>query len=164
MIIISANENDSALIRELAIATWPDTFADILSSNQIDYMLEQMYSVDSLKKQMKNGHHFILAKDNNEIVGFASYELNYKNEPKTKIHKIYILPFVQKEGVGTSLINFIKQEALKHNNPTLTLNVNRQNKSVLYYKKQDFEIVKEENIDIGSGFLMEDFVMEKSLL
>ena len=164
MTIISASENDAALIRDLAIATWPDTFIDIISRKQIDYMLELLYSVDSLNEQMKNGHHFILAKDDNEVVGFASYELNYKNEPKTKLHKIYILPFVQNEGVGTALINFIKQEAHKHNNPTLTLNVNRRNKAVLYYKKQDFEIVKEEDIDIGSGFLMEDFVMEKSLV
>ena len=163
MEIIHAKVEDLEAIKNLAYATWPDTFIDILSRKQIDYMLELMYSFESLKEQTKKGHHFILAKDKNEFVGFASYELNYKNEPKTKIHKIYILPFVQGEGVGSSLLNFIRLAALNHNDSVITLNVNRLNKSVLFYKNQGFNIVKEENIDIGNGFLMEDYVMEKKI-
>ena len=45
----------------------------------------------------------------------------------------------------------------------LTLNVNRFNKAIDFYLKNGFKIIKEENIEIGNGFLMEDYVMEKIL-
>ncbi len=163
MKVILVQEIHLPIIKQIAFETWPNAFGAILSKEQINYMLEWMYSVDSIKQQMQSGHQFILAKNKSEYLGFASYELNYKTEQKTKIHKLYVLPTFQGKGVGHLLMNFIKDNALKYKNLTLILNVNRFNKSVQYYHKVGFKTIKEENIDIGNGFLMEDFVMEKTI-
>ncbi|UNY99740.1 GNAT family N-acetyltransferase [Zhouia spongiae] len=163
MNVIYADENGLKTVRTLALQTWPDTFKNILSPEQIDYMLEWMYSANALREQFENGIQFILAEDNGEYYGFAAYEFHYKNELRTKIHKIYILPDSQGKGVGKLLIDFISNDAKKRTNDILTLNVNRYNKAIGFYEKLGFKTMYAEDIDIGKGFLMEDYVMEKAL-
>ncbi|RQO66396.1 GNAT family N-acetyltransferase [Pedobacter sp. KBW06] len=163
--IYNATSSDFPIIQEIAHLTWPDTFGAILSKEQISYMLEMMYSTDSLTEQTsKKGHQFLLVKDETKNLGYASYELNYKGLSKTKIHKIYILPEAQGKGVGKLLMNSITDIARKNQDTILSLNVNRDNAAFDFYKKIGFEKTGEENIDIGDGFLMEDFIMDKKLV
>ena len=105
--ITPATEAQLPIIQTIAYQTWPTTFAAILSPEQIDYMLGMMYSTDSLKTQLNDKNHvFLLAQDSESgnYLGFLSYELGYKGVPKTKIHKIYLLPASQGKGVGKQLI------------------------------------------------------------
>ena len=74
-----------------------------------------------------------------------------------------ILPASQGKGVGAALINSIGEIAIENKNESLLLNVNRYNKAVGFYEKVGFKVVGNEDIDIGDGFLMEDFIMEKVL-
>ncbi len=46
----------------------------------------------------------------------------------------------------------------------LILNVNRKNKAKTFYEKNGFAVVREEDIDIGKGYFMNDYIMEKTLL
>jgi ribosomal protein S18 acetylase RimI-like enzyme len=161
---IQANQSHLETIRRIALATWPDTFEGILSKEQIDYMLEWMYSIESLKNQTeKLAHQFILAKDDETFCGYASYELNVAGELKTKIHKIYILPESQGKGAGKTLMNEIETIARSYGSTDLTLNVNRGNKAIDFYERLGFIIVGQEDISIGDGFFMEDFIMKKKL-
>src|SRR5688572_931129 len=119
--IRKASVQDYPLIQQLAQLTWPDTFKEILSKEQIVYMLEMMYSIVSLTEQVeKKGHKFILAKSEVDYLGFASYEINYKGVSKTKIHKIYILPEAQGRGVGKLLILHIAEIAQHYKNTILS--------------------------------------------
>ncbi len=158
--IYKAEEIDLVRLQLLAKKTWPPTFKDILSQTQITYMLEMMYSLDVLQKQNKSGHDFYLAKHDNLEVGFMGIEHNHPEKNTTKIHKIYVLPSVQGMGIGKKLIDYsIKISQDKQQNK-LSLNVNRFNKAVQFYEYLGFKIVKTEDIDIGNGYLMEDFQME----
>jgi ribosomal protein S18 acetylase RimI-like enzyme len=175
--IRNAFTDDIPIIRDIAYKTWPIAFRDILKPEQIDYMLEMMYSPSSLTEQIDiKGHRFLLSffydlESNNKesghrecrYIGYASYELNIAGSDKTKIHKIYVLPKYQGSGCGKALIKEIEKIALFNNSPILSLNVNRNNRAITFYKNFGFKIVNEENIDIGNGFLMEDYVMEKVL-
>jgi diamine N-acetyltransferase len=159
--IIQAEEIHFPVIQDIANKTWAPTFENILSKEQIEYMLDQMYSINSLKKQIqKKNNVFLLAVKNNKYLAYASYELHYGLEPKTKLHKIYILPEEHGQGIGKLMIQYIKQIALANEDQWITLNVNRNNKAVDFYKKIGFEIKLQEDIDIGKGYLMEDYVME----
>jgi GNAT superfamily N-acetyltransferase len=162
--IVAADDTHFPIIQEIARLTWPDTFNPILSNEQINYMLDWMYSLPSLKSQVNDeGHIFLLAKSGDDYLGFASYETNYQDTPRTKLHKIYILPQAQGKGVGKALIMASVVKALQHRNRTLLLNVNRGNKAVNFYQKMGFVIIAEENIPIGNDYWMEDYVMEKKL-
>ena len=94
---------------------------------------------------------------------FQSYEFNFSKKPKTKIHKIYILTNHQGKGIGKSLIDFIVNEAKERHQKGLILNVNKKNTAIRFYESIGFTISNEEVIDIGHGFVMDDFVMEKTI-
>jgi ribosomal protein S18 acetylase RimI-like enzyme len=58
------------------------------------------------------------------------------------------------------LINFIENKAFLNNQEALLLNVNKNNNAQYFYNKLGFIISKEEVIDIGNGYVMDDYVME----
>jgi len=155
---------DIPIIQDIAHATWYPTFEGILSEKQIEYMLEMMYSTTSLIEQIQiKKHHFFLVKENEVTLGFISVELNYKNQATAKIHKIYILPANQEKGIGKILMYKAEELAQEYNQKSITLNVNRFNKALGFYEKLGYTNSKIENIEIGNGYLMEDFVLEKHL-
>lgn len=154
-----ALEKDIPLIRDLSTRIWPQTYATILSAPQIDYMMNIMYSEDALLKQMKDKHEFIIVNDGVDPVGFASFSLA---EPGIyKLHKIYVMPQNQGKGAGKFVINEIIKAIIRKGGKGLRLNVNRNNKAKDFYEKLGFTVMKEEDIDIGSGYFMNDYVMER---
>jgi ribosomal protein S18 acetylase RimI-like enzyme len=61
------------------------------------------------------------------------------------------------------MIGYISDRIKANGGKALQLNVNRNNKAIDFYKKHGFEIIREEDNDIGEGFFMNDFVMEKKI-
>ncbi|SFQ19325.1 GNAT family N-acetyltransferase [Parafilimonas terrae] len=156
-----ATETDIPTIHKMAHAIWPPTFGDILSADQINYMLNLIYSEASLLSQLKEGHIFLLAEEGDIPIAYADYSL-LKNGIY-KLNKIYILPSHQGKGVGRLLIEHIIQSIKKENATSLLLNVNRYNKAKGMYERLGFKVIGEEDIDIGKGYFMNDYIMEKSL-
>ncbi|TDB68217.1 GNAT family N-acetyltransferase [Arundinibacter roseus] len=159
-----ATPADYPIIRDIAYRTWPATFGSILSEKQLYFMLEMMYSLGSIKEQVDTKNNiFLVAQNDSELLGFISYELFYKNLPQTKIHKIYILPDIQGQGIGQKLIASITEISIQNNCNSLILNVNRQNKAIDFYKKNGFTVVDREDIPIGEGFFMNDYILQKMI-
>jgi ribosomal protein S18 acetylase RimI-like enzyme len=151
------------VIVRLANEIWPATYKDILPSDQISYMMELFYSPDSLRTQIKEKQHqFIIASMGEEPVAFASYAAT-EDAVIYKLHKIYVHPAVQGKGVGKFMIRYIIQALHAHKAIALELNVNRNNPAKNFYEKLGFNVIREEDIDIGKGYYMNDFVMQKSI-
>lgn len=160
--ILDAGLNDIKTIQEITNITWPITYGEILSKEQLDYMLGLFYSEEALARQIENKEQlFYLISDSKSIIGFIGIEHDYKNEAITKIHKIYLLPETQGKGIGKKVFDEIQNMALENNSKGLLLNVNRFNSALGFYKKIGFEVAEEVNIEIGNGYLMEDYVMKK---
>jgi ribosomal protein S18 acetylase RimI-like enzyme len=156
-----ASQQDIPLIRELTFNVWPQTYAAIISQQQIDYMLEMMYSETSLQKQMREGCQFIFVYDDTEPVGFAAYQ---QIQPGVyKLHKIYILTSQQGKGTGKFVIDHIIHNIKQNGGTALQLQVNRHNKARNFYEKLGFSVIEEADFDIGNGYFMNDFVMEKKI-
>ncbi|MBC9796383.1 GNAT family N-acetyltransferase [Sinomicrobium weinanense] len=161
--IHKATTGDIPAIQQVARQTWPDTFKDILTEEQIAYMLNMMYSTASLAEQMEQkGHLFFLAQEEGRCLGFVSCETGYNNSAKTKIHKIYILPETQGRGVGKKLIRKSAEVAREKGDVILSLNVNKYNPAIGFYERIGFKKTAEEVISIGNGYVMDDFVMDWS--
>lgn len=152
-------------VKSIAHRTWPSTFDQILTKEQIDYMLEGMYALETLESLVKDkGHRYDLAKDETGYLGFCAYEHNVNGSHKTKIHRIYLLPETQGKGLGKLLIGHVVEQAKAKNEVAIYLNVNKFNeKAIQFYEHIGMKKVKEEVIEIGNGFVMDDFVMEMSL-
>jgi GNAT superfamily N-acetyltransferase len=163
MKIRNASIADYQYIYDIAIPVWEATYSFILTKDQMDYMLGLFYSKEAIADQITNGgHQFLLAEDNGVYLGFASYQLNYQTGI-TKLHKLYVLPQSHGKGIGKALVNLIEAAAKENGNDQLLLNVNRFNPAIDFYLRAGFENRGEDDVDIGNGYLMEDYLMVKKL-
>ena len=176
--IITATPADNPTIQRLAHAIWPPTFGDILTPAQIEYMLEMMYSVESITEQVSRGIQFRLlleldrfhpnvgytggARTRYRPVGYVAYEHDYL-PATTKIHKLYVLPETQGNGYGRALIDHVAGTLPGREQTRLQLDVNYQNRAVSFYEHLGFRKLSRQDTDIGNGYLMEDWVMAKDL-
>lgn len=161
ILIKAAGTADIPMIRQLTYAVWPQTYADILTPEQTAYMLNMMYSESSLQHQINTQHHrFIIACDDDEPVGFASWS-STPDKKIYRLHKIYVMQNQQGKGTGKKLIEHIAEAIRPIGATILELNVNRFNKAKEFYIRQGFTVARQENIAIGNGYFMNDYVMQK---
>ncbi len=156
-----AGQDDIPVIQQLVLEIWPKVYSHIISPAQISYMLDKMYSSSSLQKQFNNGHQFLLTEENKIPAGFAAF--SEKDIHTVQLQKLYVLPENHGKGIGKSLIFFMIAHITPKGINAIELNVNRENKAVEFYKKLGFKIIHSEDIDIGNGFWMNDYVMRKDL-
>ncbi|MGZ8557430.1 MAG: GNAT family N-acetyltransferase [Chitinophagaceae bacterium] len=161
MTIRNAYPADIPLIRDMAYKIWPVTYSGILSKAQLDYMLDLLYSEKTLQQQMEQDVEFIIVDDGVQAVGFASF--SFMNAQVYKLHKIYVLPSQQGKGTGRFIIDQLLKTMKEKGGLSLLLNVNRHNKAKSFYEKLGFVVISEEDVDIGNGYFMNDYVMEKKI-
>lgn len=158
-----AEEEDLLTIRNLAEQTWPTAYGDIISQEQIVFMLDKMYNQGELLGQLRDGHTFLIASELKEDVGFAGFSVVDSENHVYKLHKLYVLPKMHGKGVGKILMNEVVDQIKVQGAKFLQLNVNRDNKAKDFYEKAGFKIKETVDLDIGNGFYMNDYVMEKTL-
>lgn len=159
-----ATNDDVAQIQEVAEKTWLVSYQGVISSEQIRYMLDMMYNQTKIKAAINDPNQaFWLAEENGAVLGFCGIEHGFPEAGFTRIHKLYILPNTQGSGLGKILLDQVEKEAQNHGNEKLHLNVNKKNKAVGFYQKQGFITNHEEVLDIGNGYVMDDFVMVKAI-
>ena len=158
-----ADIEDINTIGFLAQQIWPHAYGNILSADQLEYMLNLFYSPSALKTQMLGQKHvFIIIEEEDGPLGFASYA-RLGDSSTFKLHKIYVLPNQQGKGLGKAIVDFIVNEIKPHQATALQLNVNRNNKAKSFYERLGFTVIKEEDINIGNNYFMNDYVMEKPI-
>ncbi|WP_430401890.1 N-acetyltransferase family protein [Fluviicola sp.] len=162
--IRTAGKADISKIEEIAKKTWPIAYKEVISSEQIRYMLDLMYNKAKIEAAIQDPNQaFWLAEKQGETLGFCGIEVHNPTSEYLRIHKLYVLPHTQGLGIGKLLVEKVMEEAQSHGLHLLHLNVNKKNKAYYFYQKLGFKIDHEEVIDIGNGFVMDDFVMVKDL-
>lgn len=182
IIIRLATLEDRAFVRSVSERTWPSTYGHIISQAQIDFMLDWMYSDDSLAEQFTKGHQFYIANLKGADIGFCSVSHETSNDEvenispdhgqstklidtnsiKTKVYKLnklYVLPSAQGTGCGIALLNKAIEVAKGAGSTSLFLQVNKHNNAYTFYLKNGFVKEQEFKFDIGNGFFMDDYVM-----
>jgi len=143
-------------IRELAVAIWHEYYPAIIGQQQVDYMLNKLYSEAALLEQMQAGQQFYFVRIENENAGFLA--ISQTGEGHYFLNKFYILQSKRAKGLGLSV--FQQALALYPNLQEMRLQVNRQNVvAINFYFKAGFVIEKSADFDIGDGYFMNDFVM-----
>lgn len=141
-------------IEMMASIIWPMAYKNILSSDQIKYMLSKYLSYDEITKSMKQGYTYVIFKDNNVRMGFMAY----KFEPEYLfLSKLYILPTFQNHGIASKAIEYLTQ----YKEP-IVLTVNKNNKDAIEkYIHLGFKQIDSVVTDIGNGYVMDDYIMKK---
>ena len=161
--IRKATKDDCPQIRQLAEQIFPATYKEIISQEQIDFMMDWMYSISNLNKQMDDGHIYFLAYREPAPVGYVSVE--QQNKDLFHLQKIYVLGSEQGTGCG----KFLFTEAVKyiktvHPAPcTMELNVNRENRAIRFYEHMGMHKARQGDFSIGNGYFMNDYIMSMEL-
>ena len=162
--IDSASETDLPGIASLAGRIWREHYPGIITAEQIEYMLEKMYSLERLREEISaRGIRYERLLVGEELVGFASIGPT-EVKKLVKLHKLYLHPDRHGRGLGSLLLRHCEKEAAKIGGERLTLTVNKRNaKALAAYRRNGFVIVDSVVADIGGGFVMDDYVMAKEL-
>lgn len=149
------DEKELITIQKLARKIWLEYYPAVITGEQIQYMLEKMYSMSALRKDAKKGIFFYLLFFGEKPIGFIAF--SEQSGKKFFVHKFYILKKFRDKGLGSRIFSkLISAFSCRE----VRLTVNRQNfRAVNFYFKQGFIIERVEDFDIGGGFFMNDFVM-----
>jgi ribosomal protein S18 acetylase RimI-like enzyme len=157
-----ATKIDFASIRTVVHEVWPIAYRDMISQEQIHYMLEMMYSDESLQKQiLDEGCTFLVYENDSSVLGFASYSAIENNF--YKLHKLYVYSTSHGKGIGKALLDEVKKRVSALGGHAIELQVNKKNIAQQFYLKQGFTIDRELVLNIGNGFVMDDYIMRWSI-
>jgi GNAT superfamily N-acetyltransferase len=162
--IAAATRADLAGVRQLAGVVWRRHYPGIITHEQIDYMLERGYSDAALQRFLAEpGAGLALARAGTFAVGFAAWCRT--DAPATaKLDKLYVRADRHGQGVGRRLVAHVEDAARRDGATTLILNVNKRNaSSIEFYRRCGFAVRESVVVDIGGGFVMDDYVMAKPL-
>ena len=163
--IRKAETDDLQSIHDMAQVVFRDTYKGILSPDQMEYMMGMMYSLPNLRKQLEGGHHYYIAQDGDNRLGYVSLQHEGADEDGTEVfhlHKIYVMPDAQGQGVGKILFDTAIDHAKQitaGRKARIELNVNRYNKAVDFYRHIGMRVLLEEDFPIGNGFYKTDYIM-----
>jgi diamine N-acetyltransferase len=162
--IREANDRDLPAVNDLATAIFRQYYPSVISAAQIEYMLTRNYSLDSLRRQRQEGHVFLLGTIDNQLSAFASFSVSQEDTHEAQIHKLYVRAELHGKRIGVRLINEVTNRVLRMDRQWLILTVNRRNiQAINFYFREGFTIRSAVDLDIGGGFAMTDFVMEKEI-
>ena len=167
IMIRTAGADDIQLIHEMAETVFRNTYAAILSPEQMEYMMDWMYSHENLRKQMAEGHTYFLASCGGRLVGYSSVQpdgMLDDGRPVFHLQKLYVMPDCQHSGVGTALFNHVVSHVSEAAPCRIELNVNRGNPAVSFYERIGMRKLREGDFPIGSGFFMNDYIMGLDIL
>ncbi len=156
---VSSHEQMETLAA-LAKEVWHEHYDPLIGSEQVDYMLEQFQSVQAIEKQTaRENYLYKLAVLNGKAIGYYAIQ---PQPPKMFLSKIYLLREYRGKGFARMMLQDIIAQS--QDARSLYLTVNKGNvDSIAVYQKLGFEIVDLVKTDIGSGFYMDDYIMEKPL-
>ena len=160
--ILKAGENDLPVIHDMAQIVFRHTYLDILSPQQMEYMMEWMYSLPNLHKQLSDGHVYYIAYTSGRPCGYMSIQKEGIDSGVMvfHLHKLYVMPSEQGKGVGKLLFNQAVDYVTNSFLPSrIELNVNRNNNAVGFYRHIGMRILREGDFHIGEGFYMNDYIM-----
>ncbi|PAF53918.1 hypothetical protein BKH42_04085 [Helicobacter sp. 13S00482-2] len=163
-------------IHNLARSIWAEHYSRILTDGQIQYMVNNFQSTEAIQAQIKDGYRYfqIYSKDGSDkddrLIGYFSFVQKNdsaddstisKENPSLFLSKLYIEKTSRNQGIAKSVILYLKRIAQKMNWSSIWLTVNKQNtNSIQAYQKLGFKIYREDKVDIGRNYVMDDYYMK----
>ncbi len=148
-------------IEEMAKVIWHEHYTPIIGTEQVVYMLDKFQSIASMSEQIKNGYQYFLINQSKIPVGYFSFT---KRGEELFLSKVYILKELRGHGIGKRAFEFIETKAREIHCNKISLTVNRNNfNAIKAYERAGFQNTGELIQDIGHGYVMDDYSMEKIL-
>ena len=160
---------DQEKLADMAYTIWNEYWPPIIGQAQVDYMVKNFQSLEAIKADMAEHNYeywFLQATDENGETRIVGYTGGHE-EPETNrffISKIYLLAEERGRGFASQTIKFYEDLCLERSLRAMYLTVNKHNDlGTRAYFGKGFEVIDSVETDIGEGFIMDDFIMEKAV-
>lgn len=158
-----ASVEDAAQVSRLAHEIWNDHFVPIIGQKQVDYMLHKFQSVGAITRQLSEGYEYYLTVCSGDAVGYFAV-VPQPSESRLMLSKFYMKKSMRGQGYGKAVLGFVERLCRSRQLQTIWLTVNRHNdSSIAWYEHAGFTSVVTVVQDIGEGYVMDDFRMEKAM-
>lgn len=148
-------------LAQLAFEIWNQHFVPIIGQGQVDYMLERFQSDAAMTQQISEGYCYFFFHYNGRNVGYIGIKAE---DGALFLSKLYLKKAYRGRKLAKQAIAFLEQLAQKEGLSKIWLTVNKYNyDTIAVYQKSGFCIVREQVADIGNGFVMDDYIMEKPI-
>lgn len=148
---------DFLVIQTLAREIWKEHYTPIIGEAQVAYMLDKFQSVKAMQKQVAEGYEYFIIKEGEELVGYLAFK---EEQDGLFLSKVYVQSSMRGKGFGKAAIEFVKTEVQNRKLSQIRLTVNKYNRdSIAAYLKMGFIKTRELVIDIGHGYVMDDYEM-----
>jgi len=148
----------------LAREIWTEHYVPIVGQDQVEYMLKSFQSEHALKEQLSGGHEYYIVMREGVTAGYCAVVVN-ERDADVLLSKIYVRRSERRHGVGKAILQFVERLCSKRGITRIWLVVNRNNvDSIAWYLRAGFRNAGSTVRDIGGGFVMDDFRMEKTVL
>ena len=159
---VDSAERIAEVVR-LAREIWQEHYVPIIGQKQVDYMLEKFQSERAIAAQLAQAYQYYLFARDRKNAGYVA-TLPNATEATLMLSKIYVRKSERGCGLGKKALQFIEDLGKKRGLKLLWLTVNKNNDdSIAWYSRMGFRKVGAVIQDIGAGFVMDDFRMEKPL-
>lgn len=151
-----------ATVARLAHEIWYEHYTPIIGRLQVDYMVPRFQSEAAIADQQARGLEYHLLHAGQEPIGYFAFE----EQPARAcmfLSKLYVLSAWRGSGAARAALDFLESQCRKRNLSLLWLTVNRFNPAIHAYERLGFHTVGTVVADIGGGFVMDDYRMEKQL-
>jgi len=150
-------------VADLAQRIWPVCFGAIISAAQCEYMIRQRYSPEAMAQAIADGMTYEIIHLDDLEAGFGAHG-PASSPTEWKLWQVYILPELQGRGLGRDYIDHVARSAYRNGRSSLLLTVNKRNdRARALYERCGFQVRESASFDIGNGFVMDDYVLVKSL-
>ena len=159
----AAKEQDIPALRSLAHRIWRESYAEMISPGQIAYMLEWMYSAETVRRELLEGILWEIVRLDGEDAGYLS--VTFGAEGVAKLNKLYLLAALQGKGHGQAMLAHVFALAAERGMREVRLQVNKGNvRAQRAYERCGFGRVEEGVFDIGGGYVMDDYIMARAVV
>ena len=160
-IVLAQTPSDFKSIEQLAAKIWSHHYIPIIGKAQVDYMLDKFQTAKAIEQQIEEGFEYYLINFKDNTVGYLAV---VKKEDILFLSKIYVLSDHRGKGIGKAAFAFIEDRAKQLACKSISLTVNKNNvNSIAAYEKLGYNNVDSIIIDIGNGFIMDDYKFEKEI-
>lgn len=161
-ILPAEDEHTLGAIAQLAREIWEEYYVPLIGRAQVDYMIGKFQTVAAMQEQIASGYEYYAVRADARLVGYMAIRAE-REQNRLFISKFYLHKASRGSGTGRLCMEFIEQLARRRGLSRLWLTVNKGNPTVKTYERLGFRIAEEIVIDIGNGFVMDDYRMEKEL-
>jgi GNAT superfamily N-acetyltransferase len=149
-------------VARMAHEVWNEYYVSLIGQAQVDYMVAKFQSAVAMQAQVDSGYEYFHIRQSGVNVGYAAIRHDAA-DARIFISKLYLLAAHRKTGAGRQTLEFIERMARERGATHQWLTVNKGNASVQAYERLGFRIVEAMVMDIGGGYVMDDYKMEKAV-